>query len=260
MSLALGRHTDVHENRAARVHADVGALEGAEAGAFHVGGDADADRAGRPAAPGLLGAPGRIAELVERELEHLRVVGRVVGDGHTVAIAEPRPPRHLLAPHEVLSAEIRRVHANLPRGPIEEAVEDEIGLGTPRAAIRGGKGFVGHDVAPHAAVVGDAVGADQVVDRVVSQHHARPAVHRHCPADGVAGELGRGHRGIRRRRRPDGIEVRGEIHLSDALKRRELEQAFSLGRTAGRVEQLFRIPNPHSAPRRVRRDGREDRG
>src|SRR4029453_14468391 len=75
--LALGADPDVHEDVAARVDADVGALEGAEARALDVRGDTEPERPRTAASRRLLLAPARPVEPLEQRVEGGHVVGWV---------------------------------------------------------------------------------------------------------------------------------------------------------------------------------------
>ena len=137
---------------------------------------------------------------------------------------------------QVAAAQLGRIHAEPARAAVEQAVEHEGGLGPARAAVRGGEGLVGHDIAPGGAVVRHPVRPRQMVDRV--------------ERDGFA------------QRRGDAVVPR-ELRLQgeDAAVAREARRAsWSLVAVGGGGEEVLvsRLHPLHGPAQAARHRGHED--
>ena len=195
VALPLGADAEMDEDGAAGIDVHVGALEGTEPRPLHVRAEPDADRPRRPLALRLLGAPVRILEPLDQPIEGRHVIRRVVRDRHAVAVGEPGAIGHLVGPDHVQAPERRRVHAERPRRAVEQAIEDEGGLGAPGAAIRGGEGLVGDDVRSDGAIVRHAIRPGQMIDGVLgdglAERRERAVIPREGGLEGDDGAVAR---------------------------------------------------------------------
>ena len=149
MRLPMGRRADRDRDVTGGVEPDVGTLPGATQhsllghpgrGADPADGDEAADSHAQPlpaaAGAGLerghVGVVGHLHGLLERR----RVVAGVVHPAQAVVEGE------LLGLHEVLPADLGRVHADLGGETVDQALDQEGGLGSARSAL----GAERHDV------------------------------------------------------------------------------------------------------------------
>ena len=143
LPLAVRRRADEHVHLAGRVHPDDRAfpqtslepdrarhLRRAETADLDVGRDADADVAALRARRRLLPAEVLVADVRQRLVEHRLVIAAVVLEArdHIVAVVERR--------NQIAPPDFSRVHTDLVREQIEEALEHERGFGTSGPAVR----------------------------------------------------------------------------------------------------------------------------
>ena len=165
MALALGRQAGRDVDPAARLHVDVPALVGADAGALDVAADAEADPA--TLGCGLLPVCREVVPADERlELgQGCREVAGVVLQRPAVLEHQPLVVGHLLGLDEVARAHLGAVEAELGRDGVHRALHRVAALRAAGAAVGRHENGVGVQRPELDAVGAGLVGAEQLGGR-----------------------------------------------------------------------------------------------
>ena len=138
------------------------------------------------AQPRLLGAQSVVADGPQGRLEPGLEVAAVVDQRVAVAIRDLQLVRQVGRGQEVAPSQLGRVHGELPRQAVHDAVHREHGLGAARAAIGRVRRLGGHHPEALDVEVRHAMRAQQVGHRVVGQHDAPGVVGAQVHPDAIA--------------------------------------------------------------------------
>ncbi len=137
-----GRDADL----AVGLHLHFGALIRADAGAFDVTGDADADMAAlRAQLRLLLGEEVAVADHLQRLVEDRLVIAAVVGERREVLIDDLVVVRESIGRDEVAPADFGPVDFEFVRRDVQEPLDDEDAVLPAGAAVRRDDRLVGED-------------------------------------------------------------------------------------------------------------------
>ena len=162
VALALRADAGDQAHAAAGLHLHLGAFVGADAGAFDVEHQPQADAAAGGAVGRLSGGEEFvIADHGFQLVQHRFVVTAVVTETREVLVDDLPVKRKGVRRDEVAAADLGAVDAEFPRGDVEQALDHEYAVLAAGAAIGGHGGLVGEDDAKAAVVVGNVVGAQQ---------------------------------------------------------------------------------------------------
>src|SRR5262245_58066340 len=157
MPLAVCGQTGRYQHLAARLHAHVSPLVGADPGSFDVARHAETDVSPLRTGRGLVRAKVGEADHAERHLEAGGVVAAVVARGAAILEGDPDVPRKLVGLDQIATSHLHRIESELTTDQSDHALHDERAVRPSGATIRCDLDLVRVDDVELDLVVADAV-------------------------------------------------------------------------------------------------------